>query len=133
MNLISDYLKVSNNIRKELATELGKIDLSYTQWLTLKALKKEGKPLTSSQLVELVRSDKATMSDVLKRLEVKKFIKREKSLVDKRQSVIVLSETSSSLCEEVLILERNFTNKIFENLNEEEQQLLQELLNKILF
>ncbi len=77
---------------------LDEIDLTYTQYITLMVLW-EHKKTTVSELGEFLYLDSGTLTPLLKRLESKGFIRRERSAEDERQVNVTITESGESLKE----------------------------------
>ena len=70
--------------------------LTYTQYLVLVVLSAEG-PQPVKQLGERLQLDSGTLSPLLKRLEAKGYVEKERSAADSRKVVIALSDAGRKL------------------------------------
>jgi len=61
---------------------LEKLDLTYTQYLVMTVLWDHPEGLSVSQLGQLLHLDSGTLTPLLKKLEYKYFIEREKNYLD---------------------------------------------------
>ncbi|MDR1668743.1 MAG: MarR family transcriptional regulator [Oscillospiraceae bacterium] len=77
---------------------LDKIDLTYTQYITMMVLW-EHKSITVKELGERLYLDSGTLTPLLKRLESKNFIKRERSAEDERVVDVTITEAGERLRE----------------------------------
>lgn len=77
---------------------LDKIDLTYTQYITMMVLW-ECKSINVKELGERLFLDSGTLTPLLKRLESKDFIKRERSTEDERVVNVTITEAGMRLRE----------------------------------
>ena len=75
---------------------LSKLGLTYTQYITMMVMWEE-KQVTSGHLKERLFLDSGTLTPVLRRLEKKGYIMKERSREDARDLVITLTETGRQL------------------------------------
>jgi DNA-binding MarR family transcriptional regulator len=74
------------------------LGLTYPQYLVMMALWEAG-PLTVSDICDKTRLETGTVTPLLKRLEAKGLLQRNRSLVDERVREIVLTEAGRRLQE----------------------------------
>lgn len=86
----------SNHLNSIYRPLLEPLNLTYTQFLVLMALW-EKDAVSISKLAEQTHLSKATMTPLLKRLEQKKFIERQRLPNNERQKSIVLTELGRKL------------------------------------
>ena len=97
-----EYLKLSNQLCFPLyacANEVIKLykpvldplDLTYTQYITMLALW-ENDTMSVKKLGELLHLDSGTLTPVLKKLEGKGYIKKERSALDERSVNVTVTE-----------------------------------------
>lgn len=108
---------------------LDEFDLTYTQYITMMVMW-ERKELNVKELGEYVYLDSGTLTPVLKKLEVKGYIKRNRSKNDERNLIVVLTEKGENLREQALKIPTQVAKCI--NLDLEEIKLLHKLLHKML-
>lgn len=120
-------------LRRAFVKKLATLGLSYQQWNVLKSIKHSETPISAKSLVEILNSDKATISGVIKRLVASGFITEHKNPEDKREVLLFLSGNSSSMCELVMELETEFNDYIFSDLDSSELDQLDTLMKKIKF
>ena len=75
---------------------LDKLDLTYTQYITMMVLW-EYKSLNVMELGEKLYLDSGTLTPVLKKLESKGYITRERSEKDERNLVVTITKTGEDL------------------------------------
>lgn len=129
-NLICD---VSLEVRRAFVKELNTLGLSYQQWNVMKSVKKTDDPISAKTLVEVLNSDKATISGVVRRLVNAGYLTEQKNPEDKREMLLYLSGESAKLCESILALEAKFHSHIFSDLSDEELVQLETLLKRVKF
>lgn len=108
---------------------LEEIDLTYPQYLVLMVLW-EKQPQSVSQLGEELSLDSGTLTPLLKRLEQKEIIKRQRAVSDERIVEISLTEKGMELREKAKTIPQKIADKI--NITEEESEVLKNIINKII-
>jgi len=83
-------------INKVYRPLLKKLDLTYSQYLVMLVLW-EGDQRTVSDIGEQLFLDSATLTPLLKRLEVAELVQRVRSSQDERQVIICLTESGREL------------------------------------
>lgn len=71
--------------------------LTGPQALILKEVARRGEVLTAGELASIVSLSQATITDIVKRLEQRGWLVRERSTKDKRQINIILTESGKTL------------------------------------
>ena len=119
----------ARTVEKRYYKLLSEIDLTYTQYITMMVLWEE-KEISVKALGERLFLDSGTLTPVLKSLEKKGFVKRERSKQDER--VVMVSATK--LGDDLRKKAKDIPNKIAAcfNLKEEEAVTLYKLLYKVL-
>ena len=119
----------ARTVEKRYYKLLSEIDLTYTQYITMMVLWQE-KEISVKALGERLFLDSGTLTPVLKSLEKKGFVIRERSKQDER--VVMVSATKQG--ENLRKKARDIPNKIAAcfNLKEEEAVTLYKLLYKVL-
>ena len=108
---------------------LNKLDLTYTQYLAMLALWKDG-DLSVKELGTRLSLDSGTLTPLLKKLEAKGYIERTRSTVDERRVTVSLTERGLALREAASDIRTSMSNRI--TLTEEEEAQLGALLAKVL-
>ncbi len=108
---------------------LDELDLTYTQYITMMVLW-EQKQVSVKELGEQLYLDSGTLTPVLKKLEQKGYIKRERSKEDERVLVVTVTESGEKLQEAALCVPMQIGSCV--NLSPEEAQTLYGLLYKVL-
>ena len=135
-----DCLKLNNQIcfplyacSKEIIRRykpfLDKVDLTYTQYITMMALW-ENESMNVRELGSRLFLDSGTLTPLLKKLENKGYIKRSRSKEDERNLIVTLTDKGWELREEMLSIPRSMANCV--DLDQQEAADLYRLLYKVL-
>lgn len=108
---------------------LEEFDLTYPQYLVLMVLW-EKQPQSVSQLGDELHLDSGTLTPLLKRLEQKEIIKRQRAVSDERIVEISLTEKGMELREKAEVIPQRIAEKI--NITQEEAETLRKIINKII-
>ncbi len=119
----------SKEIVRRYKLYLDDIDLTYTQYITMMVLW-EKKELNVKDLGEYLFLDSGTLTPVLKKLELKGLITRERSKEDERTLIVTITEAGEKLKEKAVSIPQNMGACI--PLDQEELMVLYKLLHKIL-
>jgi DNA-binding MarR family transcriptional regulator len=135
-----DCLKLKNQIcfplyacSKEIIRRykpfLDKVDLTYTQYITMMALW-ENESMNVRELGNCLFLDSGTLTPVLKKLEGKGYIKRSRSKEDERNLIVTVTEKGWELREEMLSIPSSMSSCV--DLQPQEAADLYRLLYKVL-
>jgi len=119
----------SREVIKRYKPFLDKIDLTYTQYLTMLVLWEKGE-ITSKELGNRLYLDSGTLTPLLKKLEQKGLLIRSRSREDERNLLISLTAEGAAMKDEALSIPGEMAKKVCLTL--EEQQELYRLLYKLL-
>ena len=119
----------SKEIIKRYKPFLDEIDLTYTQYITMMVLW-EKKEITVKEIGKYLFLDSGTLTPLLKKLETKNYIKRNRSNNDERNLIITITEQGLALRDKAKDIPSNLSKCI--NLNEKEAIELYKLLYKIM-
>lgn len=108
---------------------LSKLDLTYTQYVTMLVLW-ENSPLNVKDLSQRLHLDSGTLTPLLKGLEKKGYITRTRSSDDERFLIVALTPEGLALRDEALSIPEKVTQCI--SLSEDEAKTLYTLLYKVL-
>ncbi|MBQ6495175.1 MAG: MarR family transcriptional regulator [Bacilli bacterium] len=119
----------SKEIIKKYKPYLDKLGLTYTQYITMMVLWEE-KEINVKSLGDKLYLDSGTLTPLLKKLENKQYIKRNKSSKDERKLIISITPKG----EELKILAKDIPTSIGKclNLTKKESVDLYKILYKIL-
>ena len=135
-----DCLKLENQIcfpmyvaSKEIVRRyiplLNKLDLTYTQYITLLALW-EKDHITVKELGEKLYLDSGTLTPLLNKLEKKGYIIKNKSDKDGRELVVIVTTKGLELKQKALEVPPEIAKCV--NLKKEEAIVFYQLLHKVL-
>ena len=119
----------SKEIIKRYKPFLDKVDLTYTQYITMMALW-ENESMNVRELGNCLFLDSGTLTPLLKKLENKGYIKRSRSKEDERNLIVTLTDKGWDLREEMLSMPRSMASCV--DLEPEEAEDLYRLLYKVL-
>ena len=119
----------SKEIIKMYKPFLDKLDLTYTQYITMIVLW-EKKSQSVKELGEVLYLDSGTLTPVLKKLECKGYLTRQRSLTDERSLVVTITEKGEALKNDAKNIPQNVAKSI--PLSKEEEAKLYYFLYKIL-
>jgi DNA-binding MarR family transcriptional regulator len=119
----------SKEIIRKYKPYLDDIDLTYTQYITMMVLW-EKKTVNVKTLGECLYLDSGTLTPVLKKLESKGYITRERSNEDERNLVVSITNEGEKLKDKALSIPPAMGSCV--KLSPEESALLYQLLYKII-
>ena len=120
---------VSNLITRKYKPILDRLDLTYTQYIVMMVLWEE-RQVNEKFLCEALFLKSNTVTPLLKKLEAKGYITKEKDASDERNLVITLTETGEKLQEDALCVPETIAQEY--HLTPEEAMGLYQVLYKIL-
>lgn len=91
----------SKEIIRRYKPLLDPLDLTYTQYITMMVMW-EAKSITVKDLGDKLYLDSGTMTPLLKKLETKGYIKRQRSESDERSVIISITEEGEKLRDEAV-------------------------------
>ena len=119
----------SKEIIRKYKPYLDDIDLTYTQYIAMMVLW-EKKTVNVKMLGECLYLDSGTLTPVLKKLESKGYITRERSSEDERNLVVSITPEGEKLKDKALSIPPSMGSCV--KLTQEEYQVLYKLLYKII-
>jgi len=136
---MEDYLKISNQLcfpiyalSKEITNQyrplLEKLDLTYPQYLVMLVLWEHQK-LSVKEIGEKLHLDSGTLTPLLKRLEIKEIVKRERCKQDERIVDVSLTEKGNALKSDAACVPVQLLEKV--QLSAIEIEQLKIIINKI--
>ncbi len=120
----------SKEIIRKYTPLLNKLDLTYTQYIVMMYLW-ENKECNVKELGKTLLLDSNTLTPLLKKLESKNYITRNKSSNDFRNTIISITEKGLELKERALAIPDSMIKCV--NLSDEETQTLYKILYKVLY
>ena len=119
----------SKEIIRRYKPYLDQIDLTYTQYITMMVMW-EKKIVNVKTLGESLYLDSGTLTPVLKKLESKGYITRERSSEDERNLVVAITPEGEKLRDRAIDIPSSIGSCV--KLSAEESKLLYNLLYKII-
>ncbi len=119
----------AREVVKKYRPYLDELDLTYTQYIAMMVFWEKGK-CSSKELGEKLFLDSGTLTPVLKSLEKKGFVKRERSSLDERLLDVSITEKGMELRERAVEVPGKIAGCI--KLDSEEAMTLYNTLYKIL-
>ena len=119
----------SKEIVRRYKTYLDKLDLTYTQYIVMMVMWEE-KELNVKELGDKLFLDSGTLTPVLKKLEAKGYVTRERSKIDERTLIVTLTESGKELRELAVDIPVGMRGCL--KLSDEEMIQLRTMLGKIL-
>ncbi len=119
----------SKEIIRKYKPFLDEIDLTYTQYITMMVLW-EKKTVNVKTLGECLYLDSGKLTPVLKKLESKKYITRERSNEDERNLVVTITKAGMDLRDKAVSIPAKLGSCV--KLTPEEGKILYDLLYKII-
>lgn len=119
----------SKEIVRRYKTYLDKLDLTYTQYIVMMVMWEE-KELNVKELGDKLFLDSGTLTPVLKKLEAKGYVTRERSKIDERTLIVTLTESGKELREKAVDIPVGMRGCL--KLSDEEMIQLRTMLGKIL-
>lgn len=120
----------SKEIIRKYTPLLNKLDLTYTQYIVMMYLW-ENRECNVKELGKTLLLDSNTLTPLLKKLESKNYITRNKSSNDSRNTIISITEKGLQLKENALAIPDSIIKCV--NLSDEEAQTLYKILYKVLY
>ena len=135
-----DCLKLQNQLcfplyacAKEIVRKykpfLDELELTYTQYIAMMVLW-EKKEMNVKELGECLYLDSGTLTPLLKKLESKGYLQRERSKTDERNLLITITKAGEALREQAVQVPEKMGQCV--KLSPEEAALLYQLLYKVL-
>lgn len=119
----------SREVIKLYKPYLDKIDLTYTQYITMMVLW-ENPHLNVKELGEFLYLDSGTLTPLLKKMEAKGLLTRTRSKEDERNLIVSITEEGEKLKEKAVQIPSEMSKHI--NIEPEEVKTLYYLLYKML-
>ena len=119
----------SKEIVRRYKTYLDKLDLTYTQYIVMMVMWEE-KELNVKELGDKLFLDSGTLTPVLKKLEAKGYVTRERSKIDERTLLVTLTDSGKELREMAVDIPVGMRGCL--KLSDEEMIQLRTMLGKIL-
>ncbi len=119
----------AKEITRRYRPYLDKIDLTYTQYITMMVLW-ERRNICVKDLGSILMLDSGTLTPLLKKLEQKGLIERKRSDEDERYLDICVTDKGLALRSEACRIQENMCKSV--NISEDEARTLKGILGKIM-
>ena len=119
----------SREIVKKYKPYLDELDLTYTQYITMMVMW-EKKQINVKELGECLFLDSGTLTPLLKKLEQKGWVTRQRAKSDERVLIVTLTEAGDELRRKAVTVPQKMACCV--KLSQEEVQTLYTLLYKLL-
>jgi MarR family transcriptional regulator, organic hydroperoxide resistance regulator len=119
----------SKEVVKHYRPYLKKLDLTYTQYITMMVLW-EKQEINIKELGDCLYLDSGTLTPLLKKLESKGYLKRSRLPEDERNVMVTLTQTGNDLRQEAIDIPVKMGTCV--KLSQDEIQKLRNLLHKLL-
>ncbi len=119
----------SKEVVKRYKPFLDELDLTYTQYITMMVMW-DKKSINVKELGESLFLDSGTLTPLLKKLEAKGYISRERSKEDERNLIVTITKKGDALKEKAVGVPVHMRQCV--NLTSEEAKTLYRLLYKLL-
>jgi len=119
----------SREVIKKYKPHLDKLDLTYTQYITMMILW-EKRSITAKELGDSLYLDSGTLTPLLKKLENKGLITRKRSTEDERNLILSLTKAGQAMQEQAAGIPAELCKKV--PLTDVEKETLHGLLYKLL-
>ena len=119
----------SREVVKRYSPYLEKLDLTYTQYITMMVLWEHGS-ITVKDAGQLLYLDSGTLTPLFKKLEEKGLVVRARSKTDERNLIVSLTEKGDALKDKAVDVPTQMASCL--NLDQDEVTQLYTLLHKLL-
>lgn len=119
----------SKEIVRRYKPFLDEVDLTYTQYITMMVLW-FNKSVNVKELGKKLYLDSGTLTPVLKKLEVKGYITRERSKEDERTLIVKITKEGENLKEKAVEIPNKM--RVCLDVSQEEMAVMYKLLYKVL-
>ena len=119
----------SKEVIRRYKPYLDKLDLTYTQYIAMMVMW-EKKEVTVKELGQCLYLDSGTLTPVLKKLEEKNYVVRNRSKEDERNLIVSITQEGEALKEQAVQIPASLSACI--DVEPQEAQQLYQLLYKLL-
>ena len=122
------------NMNKDRNKRLNELSLTSSQAdVLLYLICNQDKDITQKNIENTFNLTNPTVHGILKRLEEKDFILKDKNIKDARFNIIKITDKSKVLKEKITSEQEKITNALWENIDENEKMIFLKTLEKIEF
>lgn len=131
MRIEKKFGSLSKIIRKSIKSELASEGITGKQYFILEAIEELGE-ITPAKLADTLRRDRSTIAEIVRKLIAKGLLEKKKNEEDKRSYTVSLTEKSREARVVMKEKKEKGVNKVFSRLSQEETDLLNNILDKII-
>lgn len=124
------FTRAEHKIHNLEYSTIKKSGLTISQFGVLEALYNKG-DLRICEIIEKILTTSGNITVVIKNLEKEGFIKKNPDPLDKRSTIISITDKGKNIVEEILPKHINNINNIFSVLTDEEKILLKSMLKSL--
>jgi DNA-binding MarR family transcriptional regulator len=129
LDIFENLLQMKNECSCRIFSECGLADMTVKQIAYLKTIDEQG-DVTFSRLAEITRNSKPTITEMINKFVRMECVYRERSPEDRRILFIRLTEKGQKIAQAEHSALARVISRLMNSLDEHEQQLLIELLEK---
>ena len=129
LSTLITFTRAEHKIHNLEYSSIKKSGLTISQFGVLEALYSKG-DLRICEIIEKILTTSGNITVVIKNLEKEGLVKKNPDPLDKRSTVISLTDKGKEIIEEILPEHINTINNIFSVLTDEEKILLKNILKK---
>jgi len=129
-NVLDNLLRIRNECSCTVFSECGLADMTVKQIAYLKVIDEQGE-VTFSRLAEITRNSKPTITEMINRFVRMECVYRKPSPDDGRILYIRLTEKGQKIAQAEQTALRRVIERMMDSLDEREQELLIEILQKV--
>lgn len=131
-NILIEMEKSIRIVREAFNSEFQKrqFNVSYDQWLIIDQVQnKQG--ISQIEIAKNTGKDRASVSRIIKNLQVKNLLTKTSNESNKRANKIYLTPTGLELSDKIILVYREVYKRQFDGIYEQELNLLKEILVRI--
>lgn len=130
MELIYEIISLNSKIKRDFESKISAVGLTYPKWIVLKTIK-HNEGLKACDLKEKIGMDKATLSELLNRLEREECIIKKSDQNDRRISRLYLTEKTLCRCSEAMQIEEEYYHDLTSKISEEDIKNLTNIFSRL--
>lgn len=129
--LADAVMSVARTIRRRHVAALEPFGLSPSQGRAIRVLARADEPVRLGFLAERLRIVPRSATDVVDSLEAAGWVTRMPDPNDRRAVLLQLTDAGAALSSEIASAQRRTTSDIFDDLDQSEQEILHQLLERV--
>jgi DNA-binding MarR family transcriptional regulator len=129
---VYQLMKAAKLLRNRLDASLREYDITSSQFSVLNIIRQSNTQPTSSEIAQMLSSDRPTISGILLRLEQKGMILRSENPLDRREEKISLTEKTQSDMTSIIELTDQIGIEVERLIKQSDQKDFNQVLNNII-